>query len=198
MISKKVMIVIAILVLIVGSVAVSQEYRVVKIWPEAPQGWHFFNLNGVDVDKFGNVYIGDSGNYKLKKFDSEGRLITQWGSPGPGNGQFINKICSVKVDDSGDVYVFDLDFEKSKNNRIQKFTSYGQFIGTLERKTPDADKIRYPVDLATDDKGNVLVLAVEYRREQNRTYGVRIEKYSPKGEFISHWGTNAGSGNGQL
>jgi tripartite motif-containing protein 71 len=198
MISKKVMIVIVILVLFSGSMASSQEYCVVKVWPEAPQGWHFFNLNGVAVDKSGNVYIGDSGNYKVKKFDSEGRLITQWGSPGQEDGQFINKICSVKVDDSGIVYVFDTDFAKSKNNRIQKFTSYGQFVGTLERKTPDADKIRYPVDLATDIEGNIFVLTVDYKPETNRTYDVRIEKYSRDGEFLSQWGAEAGSGDGQF
>jgi hypothetical protein len=49
MISKKMMIAIATLVLFVGSIVSSQEYQVVKVWPEAPQGWHFFNLNGVAI-----------------------------------------------------------------------------------------------------------------------------------------------------
>jgi sugar lactone lactonase YvrE len=172
-------------------------YQLVKVWPEAPQGWHFFKPNGVAVDKSGNVYVGDSGNYRVKKFDPEGRFITQWGSPGQGDGQF-NTICSVKVDGSGIVYVFDTDFGKWEHNRIQKFTPYGQFIGRLERKTPDADTVKLPIDLAADDKGNILVLAVDYRRESNRTYGVRIEKYSRDGEFISQWGAEAGSGDGQL
>ncbi len=174
-----------------------EAYRVVKVWPEAPQGWHFFKPSGVAVDKSGNVYVGDSGNYRVKKFDPEGRLITQWGSPGQGDGQF-NTIASVKVDGSGIVYVFDTDFGKWQYNRIQKFTPYGQFIGKLERKTPDADTVKLPVDLATDNKGNILVLAVDYRLETNRTYGVRIEKYSPDGAFISQWGAEAGSGDGQL
>jgi len=195
--TKKLSIVIVMVGIFSGSISASQEYRVVKIWPESPQGWHFFKLNGVAVDKSGNVYIGDSGNYKVKKFDAEGRFISQWGSPGLGDGQF-NTICSVKVDGSGIVYVFDTDSCKWQYNRIQKFTPYGQFVGTLERKTPDADTIKLPIDLATDNKGNVLVLAVDYRPEQNRTYGVRIEKYSRDGAFISQWGAAAGSGDGQL
>jgi DNA-binding beta-propeller fold protein YncE len=174
-----------------------EAYQLVRVWPEAPQGWHFFNLNGVAVDKSGNVYIADSGNYRVKKFDSEGRFITQWGSPGQGNGQF-NTIGSIKVDGSGIVYVLDTDYGKWEHSRIQKFTAYGQFLGRLERRAPDADQIKYPVDLATDDERNVLVLGVDYNPKQNRTYGVRIEKYSPKGEFLSQWGAEAGSGDGQL
>lgn len=178
-------------------VQAEEAYQVVNIWPEAPQGWHFFKPSGIAVDKSGNVYVGDSGNYRVKKFDSEGRLITQWGSPGQGDGQF-NTIASVKVDGSGIVYVFDTDFPKGQYHRIQKFTPYGQFLGRLERKTPDADTVKLPVDLATDDKGNILVLAVDYRLETNLTYGVRIEKYSPNGAFLSQWGAEAGSGDGQL
>jgi len=174
-----------------------ETYRLVKVWPEAPQGWHFFKPNGVAVDKSGNVYIGDSGNYRVKKFDPEGRFITQWGSPGQGDGQF-NTICSVKVDGSGIVYVFDTDWAKWQYNRIQKFTPYGQFIGTLERRTPDGDTIKLPIDLASDSEGNIIVLAVDYRPGVNRTYGARIEKYSRQGEFISQWGAEAGSGDGQL
>lgn len=179
-----------------GSVAADETYQLVKIWPEAPQGWHFFKLNGVAVDKSGNVYIGDSGNYRVKKFDPEGRLITQWGSPGQGNGQF-NTICSVKVDGSGIVYVFDNDWVAAEG-RIQKFSPYGHFIGVLTRKTPDADKIKYPIDLASDSRGNLLVLAVDYRPKLNLTDGVRIEKYSADGAFMSQWGAEAGSGDGQF
>ena len=180
-----------------GTLRAEEAYHVVRIWPEMPQGWHFFKPNGVAVDKSGNIYVGDSGNYRVKKFDSEGRFIIQWGSAGQGNGQF-NMVSSVKVDGSGIVYVFDTDFGKWQDNRIQRFTPYGQFVGMLERKTPDADQIKLPIDLAFDNEGNVLVLAVDYRPKPNLTYGVRIEKYSRQGEFISQWGAEAGSGDGQL
>ena len=59
-------------------------------------------------------------------------------------------------------------------------------------------QVKLPIDLATDNKGNILVLAVDYRPQTNLTYGVRIEKYSQDGVFISQWGAEAGSGDGQL
>ncbi len=197
MTAKKVLIVLTMLGIFSAFAQASEKYHVVKVWPEAPRGFHFYQPKGVAVDKAGNVYIGDSGNYRIKKFDSEGRFITQWGSPGQGDGQF-EMIGSIKVDSSGTVYVLDTDFGKWEHNRIQKFTPYGQFIATLERKAADADKIKLPIDLAPDDEDSVLVLAVDYNPKRNRTYGVRIEKYSRDGEFISQWGTDAGSGDGQL
>ncbi|MHC4241286.1 MAG: 6-bladed beta-propeller [Planctomycetota bacterium] len=196
--AKKLLIVIALFLVFTSYIEAKQEYHVVKIWPEAPQGWHFFKPRGVAVDNSGNVYIGDSGNYRVKKFDSEGRFITQWGSPGSKDGQF-ETIGSIKVDSAGTVYVEDTDFGKWEHSRIQKFTPYGQYIGKLERTAPDAHKIKQSIDIAFDNKGNILVLAVDYRpKPQNRTYGVRIEKYSKDGKFISQWEGEAGSGDGQF
>jgi tripartite motif-containing protein 71 len=195
--TKELLMVTVALELFSGAVRAEEAYRVVKIWPEAPQGWHFFKPTGVAIDKSGNVYVGDSGNYRVKKFDSEGRFIIQWGSPGQGDGQF-NTIGSVKVDGFGTVYVLDSDWGKSEHCRIQKFTAYGQFLGQFERKAPDANRIKYPVDLTSDRQGNILVLAVDYQLKLNRTYDVRIERYSPQGEFLSQWGAQAGSGDGQF
>ena len=48
--------------------------------------------------------------------------LTQWGSQGSGDGQFMFP-TGVAVDGDGDVYVADRD-----NNRIQKFTSSGGYL----------------------------------------------------------------------
>jgi tripartite motif-containing protein 71 len=189
---------IALVVFGLFSISVAEEaYHLTKVWPEAPHGWHFYKPNGVAVDQSGYVYVGDSGNYRVKKFDSEGRFIMQWGSPGQGDGQF-ETIGSIKVDSSGTVYVLDTDFGKWEHSRIQKFTPYGQFIGKLERTAPDAEKIKLSIDVAFDDKGNVFILAVDYNPKPNLTYGVLVEKYSQDGKFISQWAAEAGSGDGQF
>lgn len=180
-----------------GALQAEDAYHVTRIWPEMPQGWHFYQPFGVAVDPSGNVYVGDSGNYRIKKFDAEGRFITQWGSPGLGDGQF-STLRFVKVGRSGIVYVVDEDNRGDTHSRIQKFTPYGQFIGLFERKAPDVDKADLSLDVAEDDQGNVFVLAVDYIKKDRRSGHAAVEKYSPSGQFIAQWGMDAGSEDGQL
>jgi tripartite motif-containing protein 71 len=198
MISKKTILIFAMFVSLIGSIAASQEYHVIDIWPEIPQGWHFFQPFGIAVDKSGNVYVGDSGNYLIKKFDSEGRLLTQWGSPGQGEGQF-DTIRFIKVDRSGTVYVVDEDNHTDiTTSRIQKFTPYGKFIGLFERTAPDVNKVDLTIDITEDDQGNIFVLAVDYIDSRNLVQRTAIEKYSPDGEFISQCIIDAGNEDEQL
>jgi hypothetical protein len=69
-----------------------------------------------------NVYVGDTGNNRVQKFDCNGNFITMWGSTGRGNGQFILP-SDVAVDSMGIVYVSD-----AGNDRIQKFANPAQTI----------------------------------------------------------------------
>src|SRR5215211_384304 len=70
---------------------------------------------GVALDSSGNVYVADSNNTRIQKFDSDGTFITKWGSQGEGDGQFTHP-QEAALDSSGNVYVAD-----GSNNRIQKF-----------------------------------------------------------------------------
>jgi sugar lactone lactonase YvrE len=79
---------------------------------------------GIDVDSSGNVYIADSGNNCIKKFDRDLTYssLSSWGTRGSGNGQFITPY-GVSVDPKFDnVFVAD-----RGNNRIQQFTSAGVY-----------------------------------------------------------------------
>jgi DNA-binding beta-propeller fold protein YncE len=44
--------------------------------------------HGVATDGSGNVYVTDTGNSRIQKFDASGTFLTTWGSLGSGNGQF--------------------------------------------------------------------------------------------------------------
>ena len=70
---------------------------------------------GVATDGSGNVYVADTFNHRIQKFDASGTFLTTWGSQGSGNGQF-NFPAGVATDGSGHVYVADYN-----NNRILKF-----------------------------------------------------------------------------
>jgi len=75
----------------------------------------FFFPRAVALDSSDNVYVADTFNHRIQKFDSDGTFITKWGSRGEGDGQFTHPQGEA-VDSSGNVYVAD-----GSNNRIQKF-----------------------------------------------------------------------------
>jgi len=63
----------------------------------------------------GWLYVADSSNNRIQKFDATGTFIAAWGVSGTGNGQFAGP-TAVATDVSGNVYVTD-----QGNDRIQKF-----------------------------------------------------------------------------
>jgi DNA-binding beta-propeller fold protein YncE len=78
---------------------------------------------GIAVDPTGRyVYVADYGNHRVQKFTNNGAFLTEWGSPGTGNGQFSGPEA-VAVDAAGNVYVSDHD-----NQLVQKFDGSGTFL----------------------------------------------------------------------
>ncbi len=74
-----------------------------------------FNF-GICVDSSGNVYVADTGNNRIQKFDNNGNFLTTWGTQGTGDGQ-LGLPVDVAVDAGGNVYV-----SENGNRRIQKFS----------------------------------------------------------------------------
>ena len=55
------------------------------------------NPQGLAVDGEGNVFVADSGNFRIQKFDSDGRFLTQWGSKGQYDGQFGSTVAPLDL-----------------------------------------------------------------------------------------------------
>jgi len=138
--------------------------------------------NGVSVDYYGNVYVVDSNNSRIQKFDEEGNFIMTWGARGTGDGQFYLPMA-VDVDSEGYVYVAD-----SYNNRIQKFDSDGIFIKMWGNYGSGSSQFRYPMGIAVDENNNVFVSD----RDNHR-----IQKFDSDGNFLTEWGS-IGIGDGQF
>ncbi len=168
--------------------------------PLIPGDGQFNGPTDVVVDAAGNVYVVDSGNHRIQKFDSTGKFLGKWGTRGSGPGQFETPI-SIALDSSGRfVYVVD-----KGNHRVQKFDvsrSPVQFVTqwgspcnlTVTPPTgrcvdPDGSgplqvgdgQFYEPQAIAVDSAGNIYV---------SDTGNHRIQKFDANGKFLTKWGRN--------
>jgi len=111
---------------------------------------NFKNPRAIAVDSMNNIYVVDSGNSQIKKFDSAGKLLLSWGSLGSGNGQFKNP-SGILIDQK---YVYIAD---TGNARIQKFDKNGNFVLTWGTYGDGRELLHAPVALAEDRNGDLFV-----------------------------------------
>lgn len=108
-------------------------------------GGPFNMVTNVAVAENGEMFISDGyGNARIHRFSAEGKLLSSWGEPGAGPGQF-NLPHGVAVDRAGRVYVAD-----RENSRLQIFTSDGDFIESW-------DWVNRPDDLFIDEQENLYI-----------------------------------------
>ncbi len=130
----------------------------------------------------GFVYVADSDNHKIKKFDLDGNYVTSWGGYGTGNGK-TSYPQDVEVDSSGNVYASDYD-----NARVTKFTSTGTYVFKFGSSGSSNGQFNVPYDIALDSVGNIYVAD---------SANHRIQKFDLTGAYVTKWGSY-GSGNGQM
>jgi len=164
------------------SEASAADYRFVAQFPQTGDFWSLLGPRGVAADAFGNVYVADTGNNRIQKFDSSGTYLTPWGSLGTGEGQ-LNSPQGLAVDSSGYVYIAD-----TNNNRIQKFDSSGTYLTPWGSLGTGEGQFNSPQGLAVDSSGNIYVAD---------TGNGRIQKFDSSGTFSAQWGSQ-GSGEGQF
>lgn len=77
---------------------------------------YFENPADLAVDnRNGDIYVVDSGNNRVQRFNRDGAFMSEFGGMGAGNGQF-NTPAGIAIDRDGYVFISD-----TNNNRIQKF-----------------------------------------------------------------------------
>jgi uncharacterized protein (TIGR03663 family) len=69
-----------------------------------------------------SLYVADTGNKRIVRFDRTWKRVSEWGSSGTGPGQFIEPV-GLAADAAGNVYVAD-----TGNHRIQVFDAEGKFL----------------------------------------------------------------------
>jgi sugar lactone lactonase YvrE len=174
-------------------------YRTVVDWARMPEGRTWGSTSAVEVDRDGrSIWVaercganscGDSNLPAVLKFDSEGRLVTSFGS-----GILIFP-HGIHVDREGNVWVTDARGREGKGHQVFKFGTDGKLLLALGKAgvTGDGpDTFNQPSDVAVAANGDVFV-ADGHDEDSN----ARIVKFSKEGRFITAWGKR-GSAPGEL
>lgn len=130
----------------------------------------------VATDSLGNIYVTDTYNHTIVKFDSNRIYQSSIGTPGTGNGQFQNPF-DIVIDGNNMKYVADY-----SNNRIQIFNADNSFNSKFGT-----------VGTANGQFNNPVAVAVDTTR--SRIYVVdrgnhRIQAFDSLGNFV--WGMGSG------
>ena len=108
------------------------------------------------------MYVADTGNDRIQKFDSEGKFLAKWGYRGPANGQF-RQPSDIHVDNNGNVYVAD-----TYNDRILQFYPYGRFLAKWVSFGSADGQFRKPVAMTMDNAGDVFLADGTHRVQKVR------------------------------
>jgi len=136
---------------------------------------------GLALDGQGFLYVTDSANSCVVKFDSNGKQAAKWVNKGV-RGSDLNGPTGIAVDRNGDVYVAD-----TANNRIVKYSAAGAVKKTWGKQGSGPGEFVFPTGVAVTPKNEIIVA----------DKGGRVQKFTREGDHISEFG-KSGSGEGEL
>jgi subtilisin family serine protease/sugar lactone lactonase YvrE len=122
---------------------------------------------GLAVDASGNLYVADSANNRIEKFNAKGEYLSQFGALGSGNGQ-LKEPSDIAIDSTGDLWVLD-----KGNFRVQRFSASGQYLSQFGSYGEGESQLKDPTDIAVDSEDDVWVLNGQFRME-----------FDPSGDLI--------------
>src|SRR5262245_58592508 len=131
--------------------------------------------HGLRLDRDGNIWTTDNGNHVLRKFNSEGRLITTLGvenKPAGGKDGF-RAPDDLVFDSHGNIYVAD-----SGNGRIAKLSPSGEFLLEWGKKGKENGQFATAHDLAIDSQDRLFV---------GDRGNKRIQVFDTTGKHLATW-----------
>src|SRR5947209_514578 len=131
---------------------------------------------GVTVDRYGNVYVADSGDGRVFKLAPNGATLRSWTNHGTG---FVGgSPTGIGVDRYGNVYVTD-----SENGTVIKYGPRGGFASQWARAGDG--EFTAPQGLSIGRRGSVFVA---------NSNNDSIEKLTPRGRILNVWPVSNDSG----
>jgi sugar lactone lactonase YvrE len=129
-----------------------------------------------------DVFVADTGNSRLQKFNESGEYLEAIGSAGSGNGQ-LKEPQALAVLWNGSVWVAD-----TGNNRVELFNGSGGFVRTVGSLGSGNGQFKAPKGIAVDANPYVWV---------TDSGNNRVEVFGEAGGYLFQFGT-VGTGSGQF
>jgi len=133
----------------------------------------FWGPRAIATDSTGNVYITDTGNKRVQKFDAQGTFLGQWGGGGIVEGRFDEPV-GLAIDSDDNVYVAD-----TWNRRVQKFDRDFNFLLEWPIEGWLGESVVNKPYLTVDGAGIAYVSDPE---------AYRILVFNNQGEFVATFG----------
>ncbi len=138
---------------------------------------------GIAIDSEGAVYVADTFNHRIQKFDRDGNFLFAWGRPGVSNADGARRDTTffgpraIVIDRQNRLLVTD-----TGNKRVQVFDSDGNFLGQFGKEGSASGEFNEPVGLAIDGAGNIYVAD---------TWNKRIQVFDAAFRFLRAWPVEA-------
>ena len=136
----------------------------------------------VAFDAGGNIYVADTGNFRIQKFAPDRSFLLAWGGEGKMDGQLMAP-GGISVSADGAVYVSD-----ESRSDVQMFASDGTLLGIIGEPGARDGQLMTPAGVAVDDTGDAWVADFGNNR---------IQRFDASGDFLATWG-KLGSEDGDL
>jgi len=192
-----------------------------------PEGKLFKLPKAIAFDREGNFYVADESDFRLKKFDAQGRPQSSWGDASR-EFRSLKKPSGIAIDGQGFLYVTD-----AGANCVMKFSKEGKFVAKWGKQGSKPGELMGPLGIAVDrssdiyvaDSGNSRIVkystggvpkkywgkpgpgrgefvfpaavAVSSQNEIIVVDRVHVQRFTPEGEVLASWG-KAGTGDGEI
>ncbi len=136
----------------------------------------FTSPHNCRLDPQGNLWLTDTGDHRVMKFTTDGRLLATYGTRGkPGcDRTHFNQPADVAFAPSGDVYIAD----GYGNARVVRLSAAGKYLGSWGRHGTGPGAFRLIHSVAVDARGRVYTV--------DRA-NARIQVFSPEGRYLTQW-----------
>jgi hypothetical protein len=128
----------------------------------------------VDVNLRGDIAVADSKLNRIQVFSGSGHLLSYFGKPGAGRGEFRG-VSDLKFTLQGYLAIADME-----NHRVVIMTTAGSLVAVVGRHGWHLGQLTSPCALEVNQNGDMFVM------DQGNK---RIQRFSMKGRLLAVWGS---------